>query len=408
MKELRNICCMGLFFLLVLTFLCPSAIVQAAEKKEIIIGAPIPITGNIAMNGGEEKWAFEQAIKDANAKGGIFIKQYNKKLPIKFIVEDAESDPGKAVAATERLVKIDKVDLLLSSCTGNLVVPVAMAAEKMKVYYHASSCFPFLWRPGNYKWSTLYFFELPQGADVPFDVLTSLPPAERPKKLALLMEDSADGRAFDGGLREAAKKYKYEVALSEFLGVGAKDYSAQILKLKSQGIDSGVLLCADTDAITFVRQSKEADFNIKYLHGNKGTVSNEFYSALGKDADYVLADGLWSPEWPYPKAKEIGDRYQKEFHRDSQAIGLYYALAQTLLMAIEKAGTADGAKVRQTVMTTPFKGTVMGDIKYKPDGVAVFINGAFQWWEGKLKTVFPFELSGGWKLKLAPPWKERK
>jgi branched-chain amino acid transport system ATP-binding protein len=104
--------------------------------------------------------------------------------------------------------KMDAVDLLLSSCTGNLVVPVAMAAEKLKVYYHASSCFPFLWRQGNYKWSTLYFFELPQGADVPFEVLTSLPPAERPKKLALLMEDSADGRAFDGGLREAAKKNK--------------------------------------------------------------------------------------------------------------------------------------------------------------------------------------------------------
>jgi hypothetical protein len=59
-------------------------------------------------------------------------------------------------------------------------------------------------------------------------------------------------------------------------------------------------------------------------------------------------------------------------------------------------------------MTTPFKGTIMGDVKYNPDGVAVFINGAFQWWNGALKTVYPFNLSGGWKLKLAPPWKERK
>jgi branched-chain amino acid transport system substrate-binding protein len=75
-----------------------------ALNLNALIGAPIPITGNIAMNGAEEKWAFEQAIKDANAKGGIFIKQFNKKLPIRFVVEDAESDPGKAVAATERRV----------------------------------------------------------------------------------------------------------------------------------------------------------------------------------------------------------------------------------------------------------------------------------------------------------------
>ncbi len=58
-------------------------------------------------------------------------------------------------------------------------------------------------------------------------------------------------------------------------------------------------------------------------------------------------------------------------------------------------------------MTNTFKGTMMGDVKYNPDGTAIFPLPAFQWWQGELKTVYPFERSAGWKVKVAPPWDKR-
>ncbi len=48
----------------------------------------------------------------------------------------------------------------------------------------------------------------------------------------------------------------------------------------------------------------------------------------------------------------------------------------------------------------------MGDIKYNPDGTALLKITASQWWNGKLKLVYP-STDGGWELKLAPPWDKR-
>jgi branched-chain amino acid transport system substrate-binding protein len=407
MRRTRDLVCIGLFVTAFMMFFCLSGSLQAADKKEIVIGTPLPVTGIASQEGNEERWAYEEAVADLNAKGGIFVKQYNKKLPVRLVVADIESDPGKAAAAVERLVKIDKCDLLLSSFAANFVMPTAVAAEKFKIYYHGNTCFPVVWRGAKLKWSTIHFFELDKGAEVPFEILKSMPAADRPTKFALLMEDTADGRAFGGGLAEAAKKFNWEIVLNEPLGVGAKDYSAQILKLKSKGIDGAILFAAGGDCVTFVRQMKEAGLNLKYLHGYKGTWSSDFSNALGKDANYILADGFWSEDWGYPKAKELGERYFKKFGKKSTSIGLYYADCQILWEAIEKAGTLDSAKVKQTVMTTTFKGTTMGDVKYQADGTAIFPLGGFQWYEGQLKTVYPFDRSGGYKVKVAPPWDKR-
>jgi branched-chain amino acid transport system substrate-binding protein len=379
---------------------------SAADKEEILLGAPLPMTGILAITGKEAKWAYEQAVKDINAKGGVFVKEFNKKLPVRLIVGDAESDPGKAAVAFERFVKVDKVDFMLSSYTANLVMPTCIAAEKLKVYYNATMCFPSLWSPHKFKWSTLLFFELEHGAEVPFMVLDSIPQAERPEKIALLMEDTTDGRGFMEGFKKAAKKYKYNIAAAEFMAVGSVDYSSQILKLKAKGIDGAIIFGAPGDCITFVRQLKEAKLNLKYLHGYKGTWNTDFWNALGEDANYVLAEGFWSEDWPYPYAKELGEKYYKAFKKRSIGIGEYYALCQILFSAIEKAGTLDSAKVRETILKTPFS-TVMGNIKYNADGLSIHPLAAFQWWNGQLKPVYPFDRSEGYKVKVAPPWNKR-
>jgi branched-chain amino acid transport system substrate-binding protein len=407
MVKFRGMWIVGLSVVVALAFFFSPLGLKAADKKEIVIGTPLPVTGVASQEALEEKWAYEEAVADINAKGGILVKQYNKKLPVKLVVADIESDPGKAAGAVERLVKVDKVDLLLSSFAANFVMPTAMAAEKFKIYYHGNTCFPVVWRGAKLNWSTIFFFELDKGAEVPFEILNTIPAAERPTKFALLMEDTADGRAFGGGLTEAAKKYKWDIVLNEPLGVGAKDYSSQILKLKSKGIDGAILFAAGGDCVTFVRQMKEAGLNLKFLQGYKGTWNGDFWNALGKDATYVLSDGFWSEDWPFPKGKELGERYFKKFNKRSVSIGLYYATCQILWEAIEKAGTLDSAKVKQAVMTNTFKGTTMGDVKYQADGTAIFPVGAFQWWEGRQKTVYPFERSGGWKVKVAPPWDKR-
>lgn len=376
------------------------------ERTEILIGTNLPLTGILAGAGIEQRWAYQTAVDDLNKAGGIFVKEYGKKLPVRLIVADDASDPGKAAAAVERLIKQKKVDLLLGGFAAPFgVIPGCITAEKYRKYYHTSICLIPPWLEHHFKWSTLYFFDLEQACSVPYEIWNSIPESERPKKPALIMEDTFDGRAFAGLFRNLAKKYGYQFVLDETWSVGAKDYSAQIIKAKSLGVDSILIFGADTDVITFVRQMKENNLNVKYFHGWKGTWAGEFWKALGKDAQYILCDGFWSMDFPFPGAREIGERYYDHFKKYSVSVGAIYALCQILWQAIEKAGTLDSAKVRQAVLDNEFE-TVNGKVKYDKDGVAIFTSTASQWWNGKQMTVYPFKWSK-YKIKLAPPWNKR-
>jgi len=376
------------------------------EKKEILIGSNLPLTGILAGAGIEQRWAYQTAVNDINKAGGIFVKEYGKKLPVRLIVADDESDPGKAAAGVERLIKQKKVDLLLGGFAAPFgVIPGCITAEKYRKYYHTSICLIPPWLEHHFKWSTLFFFDLEQACSVPYEIWNSIPEAERPKKPALIMEDTFDGRAFAGLFRNLAKKYGYQFVLDEAWAVGAKDYSAQIIKAKSLGVDSILIFGADTDVIIFVRQMKENNLNVKYFHGWKGTWAGEFWKALGKDAQYILCDGFWSMDFPFPGARELGERYYDHFKKYSVSVGALYGLCQILWQAIEKAGTLDSAKVRQAVLDNEFE-TVMGKVKYNQDGVAIFTSTASQWWNGKQMTVYPFEWTE-YKIKLAPIWNKR-
>lgn len=378
----------------------------AAAPTEVTIGAPISMTGLLAADGLEQKWAYEQAVADVNAKGGVFNKAAGKKLPVKLVVADDQSDPAKVTDAMERLIKIDKIDLLLSTHGGDLNMAGALAAEKYKKFYMITTLWPHMWTPKKFKWSALFFYDAGGGAEVPFLIWETLAPAERPKKTAVVMEDSPDGQGFGGAFAAMAKKHKANVEMNEPLAMGAKDYSAYILKMKAKGVDSILLFCNPTDAITLVRQMKEQNFSVPYFHGWKGTWTGEFHEALQSASDYVLADGFWSMDYPYPGAKELGERYEKQYKKQSVTAGMFYANAQVLMQAIDKTGSVDPKTVRDAVAGHEFKSTVQGDVKFQPNGLALISSSANQWWKGRLQLVYP-ATKGGWKLKLAPPWSQR-
>jgi len=407
MKIKSGISKYGLFLLVLSVLVSVSGAVSAQDRTEILIGAPLPVTGILAGGVLEQKWAYEQAVADINKQGGIYVKKYGKKLPVKLVVADDESDPGKAVAAMERLIKINKVDVVLSGFTTNHVIPTSMTADKYKKYYHATTCLIPPWAEQKFKWSTLFFFDIMQAAAVPYEIINAMPEKDQPKRLAILMEDTIDGRAFGGAFKAQAEKYGYKFVVDEPMAVGAKDYSSQIFKLKTKKVDGILFFAADGDCVTFVRQMKETRLNVKYFHGYKGTWAHEFYNALGPDAEGVIMDGFWSEDLPYPGAKELGTRYANEFGKHSVSAGSFYALCQILWSAIEKAGSLDSAAIKEAVLTYEFKDTVMGDVKYNREtNTANHLLRAFQWHDGYQEVAFP-AIKGGWKTQTIKPWNKR-
>lgn len=85
-----------------------------AETREyILIGHPAPMTGPIAVFGETATFIDEFAAAEINSKGGIFVKDLGKKLPIKFVTVDTESNPTKAADIASKLILKDKVDVMI-------------------------------------------------------------------------------------------------------------------------------------------------------------------------------------------------------------------------------------------------------------------------------------------------------
>jgi branched-chain amino acid transport system substrate-binding protein len=69
-----------------------------SAPSEIKIGTYLPITGPMAGFGKYGNWGYKYAVEQVNKDGGIFIKEFNKKLPVKLIILDTESKSEKAAA----------------------------------------------------------------------------------------------------------------------------------------------------------------------------------------------------------------------------------------------------------------------------------------------------------------------
>ncbi len=382
----------------------------SAEKKEILLGAINSMTGVEAMVGNEHRWAYQQAVKDINTKGGVYVKELGKKLPLRLIVADDQSNPAGASAAAEKLIKLEKVDFVLGAVSTVLNINGASVAGKYKKLYVTTTFFPEIFGNFKYSWVADSFFSIAQLAGSAAAILDALPKADRPKNFCVLVEDNADGQGFGGGAKATLENKGYKVALFEQFVPGTKDFSSSILRMKRAKIDGLITLISSTDGITLIRQMKEADFAPKYVWGARGFWPIEFGEALGKDANYMVSDGHWAEALGAPGSKELGDKYRAEFGatKYSVTIGNFYALVQALAQAIEAAGSIDNKKVRDVFYSGTFvaKDTTEGDLAFNKQGLAQFDAVALQWMDGKRMPVYPIS-PDIWTLKLIPPWDER-
>lgn len=369
-------------------------------KTEILIGAVNSMTGENVLTAKECKWAYEQAIADVNKNGGIFVKELNKKLPVKLIFADDKSTADGGAAAMERLIKVNKIDLALSSNITPINLAAGTVAEKYKMYYSIATSWLDFVEKENFKYVSDIFTDTGRAAIAPFEIWKKLPEAQRPKNPAMLVEDSPDGQGFGGGLKATAQAAGVKFVIDEPFNVGANDFSAQILKYKAAKVDALLTLMAPEQAILLVRQLKEQGLRIPYIHGWKGFWPRDFEKQLGKDADYIIHDGFWNSKYSGPGSEDLQKRFIEEFKNDSVSVGLSYANAQMLCMAIERAGSLKPEKVRDAVFGQEFKGTVLGDVKYNEKGLAFSPLLAMQWMGGERKPLFPE--NPAWKYQPAP------
>jgi len=97
----------------------------ADVPSEIRLGTLYAASGNFAAISMPVHLGLKLWIDQKNAEGGVFVKPYNKKIPIKLIAYDDQSNTATAATLYNQLITQDKVDILIAD-SGSVLTSVAV------------------------------------------------------------------------------------------------------------------------------------------------------------------------------------------------------------------------------------------------------------------------------------------
>jgi len=374
-------------------------------SQTIKVGAVVPLTGRYAAGGAQNKAGYEIAVEHINAAGGVNVG--GKKMRLELIMLDDESDPTKTVARLETLAA-QGVVAYLGGFGSDLHAAAASIAEKSRIPY-LGVAFAFY---GIHQQGFRYLFSpFPKSPDIAEETFVfldaSIPAPQRPRKVALFLERTDWGREMGSHWESRAKEHGYQVVTSGSYAPGAKDFSDLILKAKSAGAEAVLALPTPPDGMTIFKQMKELDFNAKAYVFVRAPDPPVWSKNLGKDGDYVILSPGWHYAARYPKVAELNEAHQKRLKRPADPmVGPSYACIQILADAITRAGALDRGRIRDAIATTNTT-TVVGPVRFRPDGVGDVKVFFLQWLKGKQELVWPKEFATAPFAYPAPPFHQR-
>jgi branched-chain amino acid transport system substrate-binding protein len=97
----------------------------ATPPAEIKIGTLYASSGRYASISMPVHYGLKLWAEQMNAQGGVFVKAFNKKIPVKIVAYDDQSNTGTAATLYNQLITQDKVDLLVAD-SGSVLTSVAV------------------------------------------------------------------------------------------------------------------------------------------------------------------------------------------------------------------------------------------------------------------------------------------
>lgn len=386
--------------LLLVLLLFATTLVCAQAPKEILIGGTISETGRFSTIVGPFKKLAEAWEKQVNDRGGIFVKEYNKKLPIRFIIEDDKSDQATSQKYYEKLVTSDKVHILIGPFGSFLSFAASTVAEKEKIPMVMVCASDKRLFERGYKYSVS---QLDYADYEGYAYLEMLKKEGKVKKIAMFSEDTLHSTGHLKASVAKAKEYGFDVVLNETLPPDTKDFSALITKIKGLGPD--VVYCEGFPSfeIPFMKQAFELGLRPKEFYA--GHLTKPVIDALGAMSNHIAGAAYWVPGFKFPGKEDYlsvvkttgitWDGYMES--------GIRFFSYQALQNAIETAGSLDREKLMEALRKQKFV-SISGPISHKADGSGSIIPLPIQIQDGKFVSIYPADVADG-KHIFPTPWK---
>jgi branched-chain amino acid transport system substrate-binding protein len=374
------------------------------ESKTFKIGVITSLTGPAAAFGQAHKNGYTVALRELNAKGGLLGK------PIELVYYDDQSKPDQAVQGVSKLVDLDHVPLILGAYSSEntraivpavtqrqvpLLMPTATADNVMETGS------PWVFRvcsgSGAYARATVEFLKRNGG----------------PKTLAIIYENTNFGQSNDKSMREEAQKAGMNVVDEEAYQASSPDYKALLQRVKAKNPEAVYFASYLLDATTLMRQAAEVGLNPHYYtSAGTGFAAAEFPTkdkGAGTYAEFTFSVSQWLPTARWKGSKE----FDKAFTELTGAHPAYHAMEAyaTLLVAaaaIQKAGNAQPAAVRDAIRVVDLPDTPFGPIKFDEHGQNDHPVLITQVRGGQYVVVDPPAAAEAQPVIPTPPWSQRQ
>ncbi len=374
-------------------------------KDKIRFGTAIALSGPYAPGAKmTQTTVYDMWVSDVNAKGGIYLKSIDKRLPVELITYDDKSDVGTSVKLVEKLILEDKVDMVLAPwgtaanvAVGSIVnkyeypfVMISCSSEKLREMIHTMPyCVVILNQPRD------------QGHD-----LVELLKEFGIKKVAMIYVADLHGIEFAGYTAPQLGIEGIEVSILKSYPLGVKDLSPILKQIKAAKVDALIGFSYPPDTWLITEQAKVLQLNPKVVYLSVGVAHPPYKYKFGAQTiEGVMGPGAWSLKTPYPGVRDFAERYTKRYNSEPDWWGgiITYSALQVYQQAIEKVGSLDHKKIANVFQTETFP-TMMGPVKFVDGFNIQFPGNIGQWQKGNFEVIMPKDKRTAPPEFPKPPW----
>jgi branched-chain amino acid transport system substrate-binding protein len=363
----------------------------------IKIGISISLSGRYSIQGKQSFEGLRLWMKNVNGSGGIFVKDYNEKIPLELLYYDDESSADKCKQNVEKLILNDRVDLLIGPYSSGLTLAVAPLVGDLKktIWNHGGSSDEITNRGLENIVSAItpaseYFkgiIEMVRKIDV------------SARRIAIFSaDDSGFAANVAGGAKVCGGKNGFEVAEYKYLS-GTNDFT---LLLRSAGeTEPDLILGAGRaeDDLLLAEQILRDRMNAKAV-GLVVAGIKLFREQLGAKADGFLSSSQWErgmrikPDFG-PTAESFFSSFKDEYDKDPDYVAAQgFNIGLIVQRCIECRGTFEDDALREEAKRADFK-TFYGYFRIDPATGSQLghENVIIQWQRGEKYTVYPEEMA---------------
>src|SRR6266511_981973 len=193
---------------------------QPKMPEAILIGGTIAQSGPMSAEVGPFKRIMDAWADMVNERGGLFVRAYGKKLPIKFVVYDDASKQDNAIKFYERLVTVDKVHLLIGPYSSPLTFAASTVAEKHGLPMVAAEANSTAIFNRGFKWLVGVIDDGPKWSNHYFDMLQA---EGKAKRIGFVIQDTLHAKEVGSGAVPKAREIELEVVVAETVQANATD-----------------------------------------------------------------------------------------------------------------------------------------------------------------------------------------